>query len=187
MVAIAHLLRPRGIRGELAAVSLSDDKNRFASLQRVFVGDAEYHVERTWWHGEKLIFQFRGIDSIEKAEPLAGQDVCVPAQERIQLETGSFFQTDLIGCAVFDHVSGAPVGVVTDWVEYGGTPLLAVRTESGHEALIPFAKSICVKIDVAAKRIEVDLPEGLLDLNAVAPSGRGSETSSDAEPRPEGA
>ena len=47
--------------------------------------------------------------------------------------------------------------------EYGAAPLLEVRDANGKEILIPFAKAICVKVDVAAKRIEADLPEGLLD------------------------
>jgi 16S rRNA processing protein RimM len=70
-----------------------------------------------------------------------------------------------LGCEITDHSTGRRIGAVTGWQEYGGPPLLEVENERGQEILIPFAKSICVKIDPAARRIEVDLPEGLVDLN----------------------
>ncbi len=60
--------------------------------------------------------------------------------------------------------SGAPVGVVKGVEEYGGPPLLRVEAADGREILVPFARSICREIDVAAKTIRVELPEGLREL-----------------------
>ena len=60
--------------------------------------------------------------------------------------------------------TGRVLGVVEDWQEYGGPPLLQVKAQDGREILIPFAKAICREIDVAGRRIGVDLPEGLDDL-----------------------
>ncbi len=75
---------------------------------------------------------------------------------------GEYYQTDLVGCAVQTR-GGKTIGIVEDWREYGGPPLLAVNA-NGREILIPFAKSICVEIDVASRKIIVDLPPGLEDL-----------------------
>ncbi len=115
-------------------------------------------------HGDQLIFKFAGVDTISDAERLAGADVAIPMEERAELPAGEYFQSDLTGCAVVDG-NGRSLGVVTDFEETGGAPLLEVKTPDGRELLIPFARSICVNIDTAARRIEVRLPEGLEDLN----------------------
>ena len=79
----------------------------------------------------------------------------------MQLEPGEVFLSDLIGCEVVERGTGESLGSVTGWNDGGASGLLEV----GKDLLIPFARSICVAIDTAAKRIEVDLPEGLKDLN----------------------
>ena len=130
----------------------------------MFVNQFPMDIERTWMHGDQLIFKFAGVDTISDAERLAGADVAIPIEERAELPEGEYFQSDLIGCEVFD-ATGRSLGVVTDFEETGGAPVLEVKTPDGRELLIPFARSICVNIDTAARRIEVHLPEGLEDLN----------------------
>jgi 16S rRNA processing protein RimM len=117
-------------------------------------------VERAWMHGDQLILKFKGVDTISDAEKLAGADVAIPFEQRAALTGDEVYESDLIGCEVFD-ATGRSLGTVTDFEETGGTPLLHI----GDDLLIPFAKSICVKIDPAHKQIVVDLPAGLLDLN----------------------
>jgi len=121
-------------------------------------------IERTWMHGDLLVFKFKGIDSISDAELLAGLDVSIPLDQRAPAPDGEYYQSDLVGCEVFD-AHGRLLGVVEVFEETGGTPNLMARAANGREILIPFANSICTKIDVAARRIEVSLPEGLEDLN----------------------
>ena len=89
-------------------------------------------------------------------------DVEIPFEERAQLPEGEYFQTDLVGCAVV-ACDGKEIGIVDGWQEYGGPQLLKVRAGE-KEILVPFAKSICVEIDVPGRKIVVDLPEGLIDL-----------------------
>lgn len=117
-------------------------------------------VENTWMHGDHLIFKFKGVDSISDAEKLAGAEVAIPFEQRAALADDEVYESDLIGCEVFD-ASGRSLGVVTDFEETGGTPLLRV----GENLLIPFAKSICINIDLEHQQITVNPPEGLLDLN----------------------
>ncbi len=111
-------------------------------------------------HGDRLIFKFKGVDTISDAEKLAGADVAIPFEQRASLAEQEFYQSDLIGCEVVDG-AGRSLGIVEDFEETGGTPLLRV----GENLLIPFAKSICTKIDLEHKQITVNPPEGLLDLN----------------------
>jgi len=124
------------------------------------VNEVPMEVENTWMHGDHLILKFKGVDTISDAEKLAGADVAIPFEQRATLAEQEYYQSDLIGCEVVD-AAGRSLGVVTDFEETGGAPLLRV----GEDLLIPFAKSICTHIDLEHKQITVNPPEGLLDLN----------------------
>jgi len=165
-VTIALLGKTRGNRGEVTAFPLSNKLERFESLKEVFLfGTGERReVEFTWFHNGTLIFKFQGIDSISDAELLNGVEVRVPVSERIPLEEGEFFTDDLIGCDVVDRRTGQPLGTVSDWDDAGGAGLLVVGKGDGA-LLIPFTRSVCVEINPAARRIAVELPEGLKELN----------------------
>jgi 16S rRNA processing protein RimM len=160
-VAIALLGKPRGNRGEVTAISLSSSADRFAELKTVVLSDRDYQVENVWWHQGTLVFKFAGVDSISDAEKLSGCEVRIPAAERVELDPGSYFHSDLIGCHVRDRLTGQEIGIVAGLQDAGGPGLLEL--EGG--TLIPFARGICVSIDIAKHEILVDLPEGLLELN----------------------
>lgn len=154
-------MKPRGNKGELAAESWTSRPERFEGLHFITLwplGRA-MTVECVWWHGDHPVFAFEGVHSISEAEGLAGQLVCVPVEDRIALEPGEVFYGDLIGCEVFD-TGGLRLGVVDDYQETGGPVLLEIGKH-----LIPFVPAICVTVDTAARRIEVDLPEGFLEMN----------------------
>jgi 16S rRNA processing protein RimM len=171
-----------GRRGELFAVSLSGGAERFEDLEDVFLfggrgapgEERAVVIESVWEHRGGLVFKFRGVDSISEAEPLKGAEVRIPLEARRKLPEGEYFQSDLLGFEVVERASGERLGVVTDWKEYGGPQLLEV-TGQGEPLLIPFARAICVEIDLAGRRILVDLPEGLKDLS-VPPKRRAPES-----------
>ena len=164
-VTVALLGKPRGNRGEVSALALSSKPERYQQLHVVYLfGAGEEHrleVENSWFHSGVLILKFRGIDSISDAERLAGAEVRIPRSERAPLEPGEFFESDLVGCDVVDRRTGGLLGKVSGWQDGGGSGLLVVD----DDWLIPFARSMCVDIDPAARRITVELPEGLRDLN----------------------
>ena len=164
-IAVAVLGRPWGNRGELTAVSLSSKPDRFARLNQVrLMGTGSLcEVEHVREHDGSLLFKFRGIDSISDAETLRGAEVQVPLAERVTLEPGEYFHSDLIGCEVRERVSGRVVGRVTNFEEYGGPPLLEI---DGGRMLIPFVRAICTDIRPAERLILADLPEGLEDIRA---------------------
>lgn len=170
-VTVALVLRARGNRGEVAAELLSSRPDRFGALREVFLFDGDrplagqpLAVEAAWEHRGQIILKFRGIDSIPDAERLAGAEVRVPMSERAELGEGEYYHSDLIGCRVVEKRSGRDLGRVTEIREYGGPALLDVEGGTGV-IQIPLARSICVEIDVVGRRILVDLPEGLEELN----------------------
>jgi 16S rRNA processing protein RimM len=109
------------------------------------------------------VIAFEGMATIEEVERLAGLELRVPEEALQPLEPGRYYEHQLVGCTV-EVTSGQRVGTVVK-VEGGpGGSRFVVEGERG-EILIPFAADICVKVDVDAKKIQIDPPEGLLDLN----------------------
>ena len=159
-VTVAALRRPRGIKGEIVAIPLTMHPERFQQLEDIILmpSGRPLTVEEVWWHGDKPIFKFAGIDSMTDAEPLAGQEVTIDPAERIKLAEGEYYFSDLVGCELFEN--GESLGVVDSYLETGGPLLL----EAG-KLMIPFVPEICHTVDVDKKRIDVTLPEGLRDLN----------------------
>ena len=166
-VNVGRLGRTRGNRGELTGEIYSSQPGRAEKLNNVLLDrdgrQRLVQIERVWSHDGRPVFKFSGIDSISEAEPWQGADVLVPDAERARPEAGEYSHADLIGCSLLPE-NGAAVGVVRGVEEYGGPALLRVETAGGREILVPFAKSICREIDVAAKTIRVEIPEGLLEL-----------------------
>lgn len=176
-VTLARILRARGRKGEVAAEIFTDFPERLSNLREVWLSDGSSSPRRAailscWLHKHHAIFHFEGCDSISAAEKLAGLEIQVPFAERMPLPAGSYYITDLIGCAVWEKGSPgsapAQLGTVRDVQLTGegvsGVPILIVECKAG-EILIPLAEEICASVDVAARRIEVVLPEGLRDLN----------------------
>ncbi len=170
---LAQLVRPQGRHGEIIADLLTDFPERFVDRKRLYllasetsnVPVEEVGLERHWLHKGRVVLHFSGVDSIEKAETLRGLFVAIPAAERAPLVDDSVYIADLIGCEVIDIASSElPIGKVADLDREAG--LLIVQPRKGPEVLIPFAKAYLVKVDTSAKRIVMQLPKGLLDINA---------------------
>jgi 16S rRNA processing protein RimM len=161
-ITVARLGRPRGNRGELTAVSFSKPE-RYSDLKEVFLfpGGSRCEVEEAWFQGARLILKLRGVDSISAAETLTGCEVRIPRAARIPLEPGEYFESDLIGIEVIERATGAALGRVVALGDAGAAPVLEL--EGGM--LIPFARAICVAIEPENRRILVDLPPGLKELN----------------------
>ncbi|MBT9333042.1 ribosome maturation factor RimM [Paracidobacterium acidisoli] len=182
-VIVARLLRTHGRRGEIIADILTDFPERFEERRRLFLipperlhsRPREIELESHWFFRSKIVFKFKGIESINDAEPLRGFEVAVPQSERAPLEEGSVYVGDLIGCHVIDlGRNGVDIGEVVDVDSASSsTSLLVVRRPSSgpgkrkeQDALIPFAKAWLEAIDVEQQRIEMRLPAGLLEINA---------------------
>jgi 16S rRNA processing protein RimM len=125
---------------------------------------AERETEIEWFrrqHG-RCVAKFTGIDSISEAEQYVGSEIKVSAGSLPALQEGSVYTFQLKGCGVY-AVDGEYIGTITD-VLTGGTDILKVDRDD-EETLIPFAQEFVKTIDLDRRRVEVDLPEGLRDLN----------------------
>jgi len=168
---VALLHRERGIKGEIVGESLTSHPERFADLKRVYLTKAgsetlEIDVERVWDFRGSPVFKFSGVNSMDEAEKLRGFEVSVPDTERVPLEAGEYFMSDLVGCRLMDK-AGQPIGKVTGFFENGPQLVLEVAEEgvTGEPMMVPFVKAFFSEIDTVAKTAVVDLPDGLRELN----------------------
>jgi 16S rRNA processing protein RimM len=171
-VIVAKIVRPQGRHGEALAELLTDFPERFAERKRLFLLSAKsaprpIELERHWLHQGRIVLKFAGIDSINDVETLRGLEVAIPKAQRAPLEDGAIYIADLIGCTLVDGREQKEVGKITEVDrESTSTPLLVVKTSSGQEALVPFAKAFQPNFNLAEKTLTLNLPEGLLELNS---------------------
>jgi 16S rRNA processing protein RimM len=174
---LARIRRPQGRKGEVYADILTDFPEKFADRRRLWLvpenrpgAPREAELVNHWLHKGGIVLHFSGVNSINDAETLAGLVVAIPRAERAPLADDETYIGDLIGCVLVDVAGAAPVtiGEIEEVDRTAGSvALLVVRgAGSAEEILVPFAKSYLRKIDIEAKRVEMALPEGLIDLNA---------------------
>ncbi len=174
-VTLARVAKTQGRHGEVAADLFSDFPERFAERHRVFALNAqgerrEMELEGFWPHKGRIVLKFAGVDSISDAEGLIGSEIQIPVSERAELEEGANYISDLVGCMVIAKVAGSErereLGPLRA-VQFGaGEAALLVIGEGRQELLIPYATEFVKRVDVEHKRIELLLPEGMLEINA---------------------
>ncbi len=168
------MLGPQGRRGEVLAELHTDFPERFQERRELSGLETngtrrELLLEEHWFHKGGIVLKFAGVDSISDAEQLAGMEVQIPREQRTKLEEGAAYVSELIGCEVW--VIGEDglqlLGPIAE-VEFAGgaAPLLVVRSHVGQEYLLPYAEEFLKVVDLGRRRIEMRLPEGLLELQA---------------------
>ncbi|HYE13430.1 MAG TPA: ribosome maturation factor RimM [Pyrinomonadaceae bacterium] len=169
LVAVAKVMKVRGVRGEVVGELLTDFPERFkrvSELTAVGPGGARQRLrlERHWHHGARVVFKFEGFDTPEESAALVGAELAVPESEAVELGEGEFFDWQLVGCRV-ETVGGEPLGTVREVMHLGGdAPVFVIKDDArGKEHLVPFAESICVEVDIRNKLIRVDPPDGLIE------------------------
>jgi 16S rRNA processing protein RimM len=178
---LARIRHPQGRKGEVFADLLTDFPEKFVERRRLWLlkegashtassptpAPREVELVGDWLHKGGIVLHFAGIDSISAAETLNGLIVAVPLAERAPLGEDEVYIGDLIGCVLVDVAGAAPVivGEIEDVDRTAGPVALLVVRGTAGEVLVPFAKSYLRTVDLEAKRVEMTLPEGLLDLN----------------------
>jgi 16S rRNA processing protein RimM len=182
---LARVRRPQGRKGEVFADILTDFPEKFTERRRLWLiadpdspqaksnaAPREVDLQAHWPHKGGIVLHFVQSDSISTAETLTGLVVAIPLANRAPLDAEEVYVADLIGCTLFDVASGAPMPLgQIEAVDRTAGPVALLVVRSSHlseEILIPFAKSYLRALDLAAKRVEMDLPEGLTSLNESA-------------------
>jgi 16S rRNA processing protein RimM len=168
MAVVGRIARPHGLRGEVI-VNLETDfpDERFHDGAELFVvrrGEMQrLTLAGVRFHQGRPIVAVIGIDTIDAARELSGLDLRVPPEWLRPLPPGTFYRHDLVGCLV-ETGTGQAVGIVKQ-VEGTAAASRLVVASGDQEILIPLVSEICTAIDAGGKRIVIEPPEGLLELN----------------------
>ena len=167
LIVIARAVRTHGLKGEVVAELLTDFPERFEDLEELVVvapsGERRMgQLEDYWFQKDRVVLKLADYDDIEKAKELIGSDFAVRESERVLLEQDEYYDWELEGCTV--KVGDESIGEVRSVLKTGGAEILVISDNSGKEQLVPLAAPIIVDVNVAAKTIVIDPPEGLLEL-----------------------
>jgi 16S rRNA processing protein RimM len=177
-VLLARIVRPQGRSGEVLAEIFTDFPERFAERQGLYLRPPtgaptaamrQAKVEAQWLHKGRVVLKFSHVASIADAENLRGFEVVIPREERIPLEGDAVYVSDLLGVRVIDVSGGCAedAGEITDVEPEGAGPaMLVIRNQAGEELLIPFVRAYLRRVDIEGKRLEMELPMGLLAMQA---------------------
>jgi 16S rRNA processing protein RimM len=159
-VAVGRIVRPHGVRGELGVLVLSEVEGRFAPGAEVLLEDGRsLTVRASKVYRGGLLVTFEGVEDREAAAALAGSVVSVPASSSPPLPEGSWWDHEIVGCAVSTD-GGRDLGVVDDVLHTAANDVWSVLGSTG-ETLVPVLKDLLVSVDVAARRIVVREVAGL--------------------------
>jgi 16S rRNA processing protein RimM len=168
LVAIGEIVRPHGLQGEIRVAPLTDDPRRFERLTACVVWDPARDERRPCRitaarrQGDAVLLRLAGYDSPEAARALAGRLIAVPASEALPPGPGRFYPWQLEGSQVVTE-DGQEVGRVLRVEPSPGHDLWVVA-DGPREHLIPAVPAIVIEVDLAARRVVIRPPEGLLDL-----------------------
>jgi 16S rRNA processing protein RimM len=158
-VAVGHVTKAHGIRGEVAVEVRSDNPDRFVEGAIVFTeGGRALEVERVHPHGARHLVRFAGVSDRAAAEQLRGEVLVVPETWLPELGEGEFWPFQLEGCEVVTE-SDRRLGRVVEVIPNPANDLWVAIDDGGIETLVPAVREVIVEVDIAAKRILVrDVP-----------------------------
>ncbi len=170
---LGKVIGAHGTRGELRVAIFGDGPANLLRAPELFLQPGPEPTETGVKTGVKVRsavsgrpgevrLTLQGVDSREAAQALAGALVSVPPRHLEPLPDGEFYWYQLVGCAVEAH-DGRALGTVRALLETGAHDVLVVEDGEGHEILLPTAGDLLREVDVARRRIVLEVPEGLLD------------------------
>lgn len=168
-VLVGYLVRPHGIRGELKVDIHSDNPERFAPGSELLLRAPRRPLATVKVASFRLVrggglITLAGCDTREAAEELRGSRLEVERSQVPAAPPGHYYHYELVGCRCFEAEAG-DLGEVVDLLEDGGGYLLQIR-RGGRDLLVPFVEAFLERVDVAAGRIDLNLPPGLIETCA---------------------
>lgn len=167
LIVLGRVTGTHGIRGELKIHSYSGRLETFQALRRLTLRNGDgtcetYPIGSVRRHKKWILVRFEGVDDINRVLNLVGREVVARRSELPEPDEDEFYWDDLIGLEVHT-VDGRILGVLEEIFETGSNDVYAVR-DGRREYLIPAIADVIVSVDLAAGRMTVAPPEGLLDL-----------------------
>lgn len=163
---LGYIIKPHGIQGSLLLFLDTDYPEDYENLESVFVEINQklvpFFIHTIKIREKRAIVQFENVNTIDEAERLKGLPLYLPLEYLSPLEEGQFYYHDVIGFLIVDE-SGREIGKVVNVLELNGNDLFTVD-HHGQEILIPVQDDFIREVDHKARKIHMQLPEGLLEL-----------------------
>lgn len=165
-VLVGRIRRPHGVRGELLVDVVSDVPGRLAPGSEFWLAsadgkDREVTVAANRSHSRGALLRFEGVEDRDAAESLRGAVLETDRDSVTPAPDGSYYYFELAGCLCSDTNHGE-LGQVSEVIEDGGGLLLEVRAGE-QRLLVPFVEEYVAAVDVTGRRIDLQLPSGLLE------------------------
>ncbi len=162
-IELGKVVKAVGIKGEVKLLSYSDDPYRFNRLKTILVGELETSVNKVRVKDRQPIVKLEGIEDRNRAEELIGSPVFMWAEDLEKLPKGQYYIRDLIGSFVYDKKLGY-IGKVEEVYTDRPQQLYRLSSTEYGEVFFPWVKDFIISVDLEKKEINVDLPEGILDI-----------------------
>jgi len=164
MAVVGKVVRSRGVRGEVVVAPASRDPEKLIQLKEVFLervgtDPQKIVIQKVRVHSGKLLIKLEGIEDREAAEFLKGLSILVPRSELPELESDEFYIHDVIGLTVEDR-EGKFLGRIIDVYEMPANDVYVMECDE-EEVWIPAVKNVVLQVDIARKKMVVELPDGL--------------------------
>ncbi|HAP94106.1 MAG TPA: 16S rRNA processing protein RimM [Desulfotomaculum sp.] len=164
LITVGKILDAHGVRGWVRVLPLTDFPERFLDMAQVILLQngqyMEYRLAEAMQHKQFVLLRFEGISDMNVAKVLKGALLQVTKEQLIKLPGDSYYIFDLLGLSVYTTVSEY-LGELEDVLRTGANDVFVVKDERGRSVLIPALKQVVKKIDLDARRMVVELPEGL--------------------------
>jgi len=164
---IGKIVNTQGLKGDVRVFPTTDDVRRFDALKTVTLrgkrGLTDYDVERVRYQKNLVILKLAGIDDIDKANLLRGEELVVTRENALPLDEDEYYVKDIEGMAVVTE-DGENLGTLADILVTGANDVYVVRPIEGKDLLIPAIKQCILRVDYDTRIMMVSLLEGLRDL-----------------------
>lgn len=164
---VARILNTHGLNGEVKVIVITDfPEERFSPGSELSLKDNPNFVLtvkssrpfKQFW-----LLQFEEISTIDDAEKLKGETIVISQENQHELPAGAYYYRDILGCQVLDNETNQDLGKITGIETPGANDVWEITEDSGNEYLIPYIDEVVKQVDIANKKVYVELLEGLRD------------------------
>ena len=169
MFTVGKIVNTHGVKGEIKVMPTTDDPSRFKKFKSIYVegrkGLVTYEIEAVRFHKGCVLLKFKGIDDMDAALLLKGIYLNIDRKDGVPLGKDEYYISDLYDMEVYTEEDDRYLGKLIDIIETGSNDVYVLRpADRPKDLLIPAIKQVVKGVDVANKKMTVQLLEGLEEL-----------------------
>ena len=160
-----EIVSVHGIKGEVKVYPWADYPEFLEEFDRFYIQANKMHykalyAEEVRCHKNMVLIKFEGIDTVEQAREYIGKIIYLDRDE-IELEEGTYFIEDLIGCTVINDETADILGTVKTVDNFGASDVYTIVNAQGREFMFPAVDEFIVSTDIDKKEIRIKVIEGM--------------------------